>query len=145
MFSIARQGAWKVAVVDKRQRAVSRDKMESCLLEVIQAGSSCPKTTNRLCVTKRKRLNVSPKKKTTNKKKKSTTSLIEWKKEVLAKMTQEIASLKVQCIKELKCKKGNSSGADNDNAQDNAGCQFSGRKGKKRAKGVDSLGVSDIG
>jgi hypothetical protein len=71
-------------------------------------------------------------KKTPNKSK-SKVSSIKSKKKVLTKMSQEIASLKVKC-KELDSEKGCTSGADNDNVQDNTGNQRGGRKDKKRAK-----------
>ncbi len=60
------------------------------------------------------------------------TSSIEAKKKTLAKMTRQIASLKKK-FKALEGKRdAASSGDDTETAQDDAGCQFSGRKKKKR-------------
>jgi hypothetical protein len=64
----------------------------------------------------------------------------------MTKMSQEIASLKVKC-KELDSEKGCSSGADNDDVQDDAGNQLGSMatRTRKEPKEIDSLGASNIG
>ncbi len=60
------------------------------------------------------------------------TSSIKAKKKNLARMTREIASLKVK-FKAIEGKRDAASSSDDaDTAQDNAGDQFSGRKNKKK-------------
>jgi hypothetical protein len=79
----------------------------------------------------RKHLNIVPKRSRGASRPRSTSS-VKSKKKTLAKMTREIASLKVK-FKDLQEKKGASSD-EADEMQGNTGDQFGGRKSKKSKK-----------